>query len=224
MDGIKIKVDGTVVRVVKRPPIITSGTVGMPIEFEFDEQWDNLWKLAVFQAGSIVKTIEIGDDGLVVPWEVLEKPCMILNIGVYGTNAEGNIVIPSVWANVCPIINGVDPEGDHTTEPTQSMWQMMLEYIKELATKPALRVDKVFLPALAWEGADGFYSQVVEINGVSAYSQVDLKPSAEQLYQFRQKDIALSTENSDGVVTVYVIGDKPTDDYTMEVSITEVVA
>ena len=30
------------------------------------------------------------------------------------------------------------------------------------------------------------------------------------------------TENEDGVVTVYAIGDKPTQDYTMQAQITEV--
>jgi hypothetical protein len=64
---------------------------------------------------------------------------------------------------------------------------------------------------------------VVFIDGVTPYSQVDLKPSAEQLTVFHEKDLAFSTENEDGVVTVYAVGDRPTNDYTMQVSITEVV-
>ena len=39
---------------------------------------------------------------------------------------------------------------------------------------------------------------------------------------FHDKDLAFVTENEDGVVTVYSIGDKPTNDYTIQVSITEV--
>ena len=224
MDGIKIDVTGNVVRVIERPAKITSGTVGMPVEFDFDSQWDNLWKLAVFQAGCVTKTIEISGADLTVPWEVLEKPGVLLNIGVYGTNADGTVVIPSIWANVCAINRGVDPDGDPTTEPTKSMWHTMLEYISSLTTKPALRVAKISLPASAWVGNNKLYSQVVDVEGVTPYSQVDLKPSAEQLAVFHQKDIAFSTENDDGVVTVFVIGDKPANDYTMEVSITEVVA
>jgi hypothetical protein len=46
----------------------------------------------------------------------------------------------------------------------------------------------------------------------------------EQLAIFHNKDLAFVTENDGGVVTVYAIGDKPTDDYTMRVSITEVTA
>jgi hypothetical protein len=51
---------------------------------------------------------------------------------------------------------------------------------------------------------------------------VDLLPSAEQLAIFHNKDVAFVTENEDGVVTVYAIGDKPTQNYTMQVQITEV--
>ena len=84
------------------------------------------------------------------------------------------------------------------------------------------RISTVTLFANAWEGDVSPYSQVVEVEGVTERSQVDLKPSMEQLDTFHDKDIALVTENEDGVVTVYLIGKKPENDYTMQVSITEV--
>lgn len=83
--------------------------------------------------------------------------------------------------------------------------------------------SSVTLRASAWAGADDPYSQVVSIEGVTPNSKVDLLPSVEQLAIFHDKDIAFVTENEDGVVTVYAIGDKPTRDYTIEVCITEVV-
>ena len=82
---------------------------------------------------------------------------------------------------------------------------------------------EITLLASAWEGEESPYSQVVNIDGITENSQVDLTPSVEQLTIFRQKELALVTENEDGVVTVYAIGDKPTNDYTMQVTITEVV-
>lgn len=84
------------------------------------------------------------------------------------------------------------------------------------------RIANVTLKASAWTGANNLYSQVVTIAGITANSQVDLTPSVEQLAIFYQKDIAFVAENEDGVVTVYVIGDKPTLDYTMQATITEV--
>lgn len=80
------------------------------------------------------------------------------------------------------------------------------------------------IQASKWVGASSPYSQVVTIAGVTENSQVDLTPSVEQLAIFHEKDLAFVTENVDGVVTVYAIGQKPTNDYTMQVTITEVVA
>ena len=85
-----------------------------------------------------------------------------------------------------------------------------------------VKLSEVTLLASEWEGADSLYSQVVAIEGTTIYSKVDLLPSVEQLAIFHNKDVAFVTENDDGVVTVYAIGDMPTQDYTMQVQITEV--
>lgn len=223
MEAIKVDVTGNIARVIDKPSRITSGTVGLPVEFTFDRQWDGLTKTAVFNAGEITKAVINPKAKDIVPWEVLAKPNVWLSIGVYGENSDGSIVIPTIWANVCPIYVGVDPDGDPTTVPTPSIWQEMLNYIASLTTKPAARIAEVVLLAEAWTGSDKLHSQVVVLDGITKFSQVDLKPSAEQLAVFHEKDIAFSTENDDGVVTVYAIGDKPTRDYTFEVSITEVV-
>lgn len=96
------------------------------------------------------------------------------------------------------------------------------EFQKLLNTvKPAL-IAEVTLLASAWKGTESPYSQVVEVEGATAHSQVDLTPSVSQLAIFHGKDLAFVTENDDGVVTVYAIGDKPTNDYTIQVTITEV--
>jgi hypothetical protein len=93
--------------------------------------------------------------------------------------------------------------------------------ISPTAIKPA-RIGEVTLLANQWVGENNLYSQVVSIESVTEYSQVDLTPSVEQLAIFYEKDLTFVTENEDGVVTVYVIGQKPTNDYTIQVTITEV--
>jgi hypothetical protein len=84
------------------------------------------------------------------------------------------------------------------------------------------RIGNATILANAWVGDNSPYSQVVEIEGVTENSQVDLTPSVEQLAIFHEKDLAFVTENEDGVVTVYAIGQKPENDYTIQVTITEV--
>lgn len=87
------------------------------------------------------------------------------------------------------------------------------------------KIGEVALFASKWvKVEDNLYSQVVNIEGVTENSQVDLTPDVQQLMIFYEKDLSFVTENEDGVVTVYAIGQKPENDYTMQVTITEVVA
>lgn len=87
----------------------------------------------------------------------------------------------------------------------------------------SVRVVDVNLYASAWVGSQSPYYQVVEVEGATRYSKVDLQPSVEQLDIFHDKDIAFSTENEEGVVTVFVVGDKPSIDYVIQATVTEVV-
>lgn len=89
-------------------------------------------------------------------------------------------------------------------------------------SKPTARIANIDLLAANWVGNTSPYSQIVEIDGVTENSQVDLTPSIEQLVIFYEKDLGFVTENEDGVVTVYAIGQKPENDYAMQVTITEV--
>ena len=84
------------------------------------------------------------------------------------------------------------------------------------------KISSVELLASAWEGGASPYSQVVTIEGTTKNSKVDLNPSVEQLNIFHTKDISFVTENVDGDITVFCLGQKPEYDYTMQVTITEV--
>lgn len=102
--------------------------------------------------------------------------------------------------------------------------KIVADYLNKnpIDTGSKLTIGVVELIADKWVGDKSPYSQVVEVNGATPYSQVDLTPSVEQLAIFHDKDLAFVTENEDGVVTVYAIGDKPSNDYTMQVTIKEV--
>ena len=101
--------------------------------------------------------------------------------------------------------------------------QARLEITRLLSNIPASsRIGEVVLTANGWVGSTSPYSQVVNIDGVTENSQVDLTPSVEQLAVFHEKDLGFVTENEGGVVTVYAIGQKPLNDYVIQVTITEV--
>lgn len=72
------------------------------------------------------------------------------------------------------------------------------------------------------EGVENTYYQEIYIEGVTANSKIDLNPSVMQLAHFHEKDIAFVVENENGQVTVYCVGQMPTEAYTIQVTITEV--
>ena len=84
-------------------------------------------------------------------------------------------------------------------------------------------ISSVELLAENWVGDASPYSQVVSINGVTPNSMVNLQPNTEQLSIFYEKDLSFVAANEDGIVTVFCIGQKPMYDYTMQVTVTEVI-
>lgn len=108
--------------------------------------------------------------------------------------------------------------------PDERIAQAIADYLKEnpIEVGSSATIRTVDLLADKWEGEENRYYQVVDIEGVTPNSQVDLTPSVDQLLVFYEKDLTFVTENDGGIVTVYAIGQKPTNDYTIQVTITEV--
>ena len=83
----------------------------------------------------------------------------------------------------------------------------------------------VYLDAAKWQQAsDDRYYQVVTVQNatVTPNSKIDLTPSSDQLDIFHEKDLAFVAENEDGVVSVFCVGQVPTNSYTISVTLTEV--
>lgn len=87
---------------------------------------------------------------------------------------------------------------------------------------PVVPAASVTLLADAWVGEENAYCQVVEVADVTIHTKVDLQPTSEQLAEFHHKVLGFVTENDGGVVTVYAIGDKPSGDYSIQATLTEV--
>lgn len=80
----------------------------------------------------------------------------------------------------------------------------------------------VTLKAANWLGTSSPYSQVVAVSDVTPLTKVDLQPTIDQLDTLYTKSLGFYTVNEDGVVTVYAVGDRPTEDFTIQITKTEV--
>lgn len=133
----KIRVNGAIAKTVYRK-VIPAGIIGAQVEFDYDEDiWHELHKTVVFK-GAVTKDVVTDANIVTIPHEVVEKPFFQLSIGVYGVNADGNIVIPTLWEDIGDILDATAPSGDDTnTDPSLPVWaqiQAMIGNLNELET------------------------------------------------------------------------------------------
>lgn len=127
----KIYVTGTCARVTELKKL-TSGLAGGEILVDYkDHIWANLNKTVVFR-GIVEKDVLTGETVVEIPWEVLGKPCKHLWVGFYGTDSDKNMIIPTVYADLGPVLPGTDPSGDDSTDPSLPVWAQLQEQIDDL--------------------------------------------------------------------------------------------
>lgn len=247
MTEVYIEITGAVASASKNGPLV-AGMVGVPANFSFDDSWGGLNITVVFSgSGKKIDWPLLDERTVAIPWEVMTKPNTQLQIGAEGRLPNGTLVIPTVWATVGTLKAGAQSTGNLAQPPSPTPYDRIMSAIGDLNQlnteakdslvaaineaaqsggdkRSAVRLTKVTLLASGWVGEASPWSQVVTIDGTTPYSLVDLQPSVEQLTIFHEKDLAFVTENEDGVLTVYAVGDKPQNDYTIQATVTEVKA
>ena len=83
------------------------------------------------------------------------------------------------------------------------------------------KVTDIVMPVSGWYSISDIWAQIVEVVEASPLTKIDLQPNDEQLKMLYST--ALTTENANGIITVYAAGDKPKNDITMQATLTEVV-
>ena len=113
---IKLKVSAANIAVEEKETL-TEGRVGLLCRFSFTGEWDGLAKTAVFD-GADSRDVILTEDTVAVPAECLAAEGYSLSVGVYGKNAAGDIVIPTVYATVGKIQRSAYPAGKEAAPPT----------------------------------------------------------------------------------------------------------
>ena len=110
--------------------VLTAGMVGVPVKFRFDESWNELRRLAVFEGSGQKKYLDLNLGGeLTIPWEVLLEERTMVRVGVEGRNADGTVVIPTRWAEVGVVLSGAKAGNDPALEPTPTVYDQIMKAI-----------------------------------------------------------------------------------------------
>ena len=133
---IKVIYNKTCGRCVQSEPL-TSGMVGQPIHFEYSHDFDGLAVTAVFTDGK--NTVDVVNPGneCVIPHEVLTTVGAMVKVGIYAVRGN-ELVIPTVYANIGTVLNGAEPSGDVSADPTLPVWaqtQAMIGNLNDLTTE-----------------------------------------------------------------------------------------
>lgn len=93
--------------------------------FEFSPDWEGMTTKAVFRAGKETRTVLLNENGeCTVPWEVLTVHGVPLLAGVFGTRDDA--VLPSAWASLGIILEGVPTDSEGARPPTPDLWEQEL--------------------------------------------------------------------------------------------------
>lgn len=128
---------------VRKPETITSGSVNVnTVQFEFSTDWEQLAKTAVFRSGGdSVSVILDTNNSCNIPWEVLAKPKVRLQVGVYGTQGD-DIVLPTIYADIGEILPGTETGAAGSQPPTPSVVDQLLGKVEEAVnTANSVRED-----------------------------------------------------------------------------------
>lgn len=126
--------------------LLTSGSVNAnTVRFNFSRDWSGLVKTVIFQTAehSIDVILDDGTSSTMVPWEVLTTEGQTVSIGVYGVrireDGENELVLPTVWGVLGPVVKGVSPSKPSEANPTKDAYAELLEKINNIEVSQGVR-------------------------------------------------------------------------------------
>lgn len=106
--------------------LLTAGSVGPEIQFLFDRAWDGLTKTAVFRGCGRVVDVLLTSDQATIPPEIMARAGSRMEVGVYGTDGTGTLIIPTVWVAIGRTIPGAALSGQAAEALTPSIAEQVL--------------------------------------------------------------------------------------------------
>lgn len=127
---IRLYADKNELAVQAKEPLTSASVNINTVHFDFSPHWHGLTKTAVFKTGGDSFSVLLTQPECPIPWEALTTPGRTLYAGVYGTK-DGSLVLPTTWASLGEIQEGVKP-GEDAQNPTPGVYEQITG---ELANK-----------------------------------------------------------------------------------------
>lgn len=116
---------------------ITSGSVNAyRVQFRFNEDWDNLDRVAVFRIQRTLISVPLDrKEECQIPWEVMQENSAgeRLYAGIYGVDGD-EIVLPTMWTCLGTVMEGTIL-GPNAIPPTPSIAEQFLSDMSEERSK-----------------------------------------------------------------------------------------
>lgn len=164
--------------------LLTAGMInGRAVQFEFTPEWDSLNKTALFTNGEETRRVPEykWENGVAyIPPEVLTTPHTFVKCGVYGIDDSGNIVIPTLWAELGRVFPSASPdEYEESVPPTPSAWedlQRQIGNLSKLNTKEKDSLVKAINEVLSNSGGTGGsgFSPIVSVEEIDGGHRVSI--------------------------------------------------
>ncbi len=135
---IRYEADGRAARATSDEPL-TTGSVGVPVVVELSEDFEGLQVTVVFDCGGRSADVPLLGQAAIVPSQLLRHEGNRLRMGAWGALPDGTVVIPTVWADVGTVREGVEPSGIDPAQPAPS-WAAQ---VQEAAERAASEVSSV---------------------------------------------------------------------------------
>lgn len=137
-----VKINKSTPVVTEREPLASGAAKVYYVTFDFDDEWNDLVKTAIFKAGEKSVGVLLEEDHCAIPWDVLVKENIgeSLWIGVYGSNNNG-VKLPTVW-DVLEVIQQGAELADAGQEPTQCIVDKIYEAAKNAENKALDALEK----------------------------------------------------------------------------------
>jgi hypothetical protein len=162
-----VKIDNNKAWLIERETLTaySQGSELVQIFLDFGPEWSTLSKIGVFRAYETQIDVAISSTTVTIPPQALLKDGVHLLFGVYGMNADGTVIIPTIWADlgiIQPAPNFTDAENWVYPPPELCAQIAALAKAAQEAAEAAAR-------GVHAAGIDFFVNGVTEVSGVVQY-------------------------------------------------------